>query len=168
MRRFGPAFHPLGQSVTFLRIGCLLCLAGLNGCSNTLAESRDYDAPVRQELARGGAAVIELLLEVDRSGRAVVLDVTGVAPGTRLDDIDIAYELVARTTYPPPRAPADTYQSKTLIDLERLRSEGLLANPQQEASFRDYQDRQFMEDMVPGRPVDQPPLPPGPDHTARN
>ncbi|MGJ3242253.1 MAG: hypothetical protein ACFE0O_04750 [Opitutales bacterium] len=69
---------------------------------------------------------------------------------------------------PPPRPPADSYQSKTLIDLARLQSEGLLANPREEAAFKDYQDRQFMEDMVPTRPVDQPELPPGPDHTARN
>ncbi|MGJ3242254.1 MAG: hypothetical protein ACFE0O_04755 [Opitutales bacterium] len=138
----------------------------LTGCESTRT-ARDYDAPIKRQLARGGDAIVELLIEVDRDGKATILDVTGVSPGTRASDIDITYDLVALTTYPRPRPPADSYQSKTLMNLARIAGKGdnLLANPTEDRQLQQYQERQFMERQLTTR---TPRSLLGPDHTANN
>lgn len=129
-------------SLSLLGLALLFC----TGCESTRV-ARDYDAPIKSQLARGGDAIVELLIEVNRDGKATILDVTGVSPGTRASDIDITYDLVALTTYPRPRPPADSYQSKTLMNLARIAGKGdsLLANPTEDRQLQQYQERQYMD-----------------------
>jgi hypothetical protein len=153
------------RSSAILALSTLVLLLG-TGCESTRI-AKDYDAPVKQALARGGDAVVELLIEVNRDGKAKVLDVTGVSPGTRASDIDIAYDLVAMTTYPPPRVPADSYQSKTLMNLARIANKGdsLTKNPARESAFLERRDQKLLRRQL-STPVPREMI--GSGHEARN
>lgn len=139
----------------WLRFATVLALAAgaLAGCESTRV-AVDYDAPINRSLAETGEPAVEMLIEVDREGRATILDVTGVSPGTRASDIEEAYKQVARITYPAPPVGKETYQSKTLVNPV---AEKRLANPVEERKLSQHQDQEsFERQMV--RPAEFPPI----------